>query len=79
MNEELLNRITKAKIQQVTAATELWNVRLELFQQSGDLRGMLDHLRTPIELAGDNCGCNSACGVVPESGFGRLVNPTLSR
>ena len=77
MNEELISRISKAKSQQIQAATELWNTRLELLRTAGDFRGLLDHLRTPVELAGDNCGCNSACGV-PE-GIPQRSNPSTLR
>ena len=77
MTEDLIARISKAKTQQVQAATELWNTRLELLRSAGDFKGLLDHLRTPVELAGDNCGCNSACGI-PE-GLGQRANPAVLR
>ena len=78
ISDDILARVTKAKTEQVQAATELWNSRLELLQRSGDLRGLLDHLRTPVELAGDNCGCNSACSI-PEGIGGRISNPAAGR
>ncbi len=73
MNDELFARVTKAKADQVHAATELWNSRLELLQRAGDVRGLLEQLRSPVELAGDNCGCNSACSI-PE-GMGQFSSP----
>jgi hypothetical protein len=59
--DDVLSRIQKLKQQHSQAATELWNTRLELLQEAGDFRAIVDHLRTPVELAGDNCSCNSAC------------------
>lgn len=77
MNEELFARVSKAKAAQVSAATELWNSRLELLQSAGDIRALLDHLRTPVELAGDNCGCNSGCGI-PDA-MNQITNPVTRR
>ena len=78
ISPEIFERATKAKADQVTAATELWNARLELLQNVGDVRGILDQLLTPVELAGDNCGCNSACAA-PESLGGRIGIPAASQ
>lgn len=77
MSDELFQRATKAKTDQVTAATELWNARLELLQSVGDVRGLLSHLQTPVELAGDNCGCNSACAA-PETLGERVSIPAAT-
>lgn len=73
IGEEVLARVSKAKATQVEAATEIWNARLEILRSVGDTRGIYDHLRTPVELAGDNCGCNSACGMA--EGLPSAVNP----
>jgi hypothetical protein len=65
ISDDTFQRVTKAKSSQVEAATEIWNARLDILRSSGDIQGVLNHLRTPVELAGDNCGCNSACGSTP--------------
>lgn len=78
MDEELFGRALKAKAEQTRAATELWNARLELLQSVGDVRGILAQLQTPVELAGDNCGCNSACAA-PETLGGRIGLPADTR
>jgi hypothetical protein len=61
--QTLIERIAAARSAEAKAATELWNIRLELLSRSSDLEGIIQLLRTPIELAGDNCSCNSACNV----------------
>ena len=73
ISDEMLARISKAKSTQVESATEIWNARLDILKSIGDTRGIYDHLRTPVELAGDNCGCNSACGMA--DGLQTAVNP----
>lgn len=73
ISDEMLARVGKAKTAQVESATEIWNARLEILKSIGDARGIYNHLRTPVELAGDNCGCNSACGLA--DGLQGAVNP----
>lgn len=65
ISDDTFDRVTRAKSSQVAAATEIWNARLDILRSAGDIQGVLTHLRTPVELAGDNCGCNSACGGSP--------------
>lgn len=75
ISDEMFARIGKAKSTQVESATELWNARLEILKSIGDVRGIYNHLRTPVELAGDNCGCNSACGAA--EGLQAATNPGI--
>ena len=60
--------ITDAKRKVVEGCEALWNARLQLLTNAGDMRALLEHLRSPVELAGDNCGCNSACGSLANPG-----------
>jgi len=60
--------ITDAKRKVVEGCEALWNARLQLLTNAGDLAALLQHLRSPVELAGDNCGCNSACGSLAAPG-----------
>lgn len=46
-----------------SASFELWNARLETLRMAGNLRAIQDHLASPVELAGDNCSCNTGCNV----------------
>jgi len=73
MTDELLRRVSEARIAKSAAAVELWSSRLDLLIQVGDLRGMLDHLRAPVESGGNNCECNNACNVPCGSACGSFV------
>ena len=66
MRDDLVERVVSAKKGIVEGSTEIWNARLDLLRTSGDLRGLLDHLISPIEPVADNgncAGCN--CGTEP--------------
>ncbi len=65
-----LKEIADAKRRVIEGSEALWNARLQILTKAGDMRGLLNHLRSPVELAGDNCGCNSACGALSEGQFG---------
>jgi hypothetical protein len=55
-----------------SASIELWNLRLDALRSTGDVQGILAHLATTIEGAGDNCSCNQGCNSCFETlrGFG---------
>lgn len=75
MDASLVERVGGAKRQVAEGALELWNARLELLRSVGDVRGLLDHLRSPIEPVADNGNCgNCACG--SEALGGDLSLPT---
>jgi hypothetical protein len=38
----------------------LWNTRLEALNKIGDVRGVIDHIMTPLAGIADNCDCH--CG-----------------
>ena len=61
IDESKLKEVQGAKKQIVEGSLIIWNARLESLVQSGDLKGALQHLHSPVEF-GDNCGCNSGCG-----------------
>ncbi len=63
MQENMVERTVGAKRQVVEGSLELWNARLDLLRSVGDIRGILDHLRSPVEPVADNGNCgNCACG-----------------
>ena len=53
-------KAAKAKI--LEGQLTFWNARLDALNRTGDLKAVIDHMKSPAE-GGDNCGCNSACGV----------------
>jgi hypothetical protein len=63
MSDDRADRIKAARLAQSRAAMELWNTRLDLLRRTGDSAGLLGHIASPVELAGDNCTCNNACNV----------------
>ncbi len=63
-----LKRAEEAKRKILDGAETLWNSRLELLANAGDLRALLSHLTSPVEVAGDNCSCNSGCGALGPGG-----------
>ena len=57
---------------------ELWNARLDLLRSVGDIRGILEHLRSPVEPVADNGSCgNCACG--GEALGGELSTPAVPK
>ena len=72
LTSEKVGEIERAKARVLDGYEALWNERLGLLVKSGDLAALLNHLRSPVELAGDNCSCNSGCGSLEMFGG---VNP----
>jgi hypothetical protein len=68
LDEQLAKQVIAAKRQVVEGSVELWNARLDLLRRAGDLKGVLEQLRTPSELADTNLGCNGNCKCAPELG-----------
>jgi hypothetical protein len=69
-------RVGEAKRQQTDGALTLWNARLELLDRAGDLKALIEHLRSPIDPIADNsCGNNCNCGK-PEIGI-EPANPRV--
>jgi len=62
---ERMEEIKKAKSQIVEGALTIWNARLEALVRAGDLRGALNQMIKPVELA-DNCSCGNNCGCAAE-------------
>lgn len=63
---ENIAEVKKAKEQIVQGSLIIWSARLETLIRSGDVRRVVEHLRSPVEW-GDNCGCgNAGCGLAPE-------------
>lgn len=71
---KLADSAMAAKKQIMEANMTLWNTRLEALVEAGDIKSVLDHLRSPIEDKIDNCGCNVQCGALQE-GLGAVTNP----
>jgi hypothetical protein len=64
MREDLSKKVTAAKRQTVDGSLELWNARLELLSDAGDIRAIVDHLKSPAEPVADNGNCgNCGCGL----------------
>jgi hypothetical protein len=63
-NATIIAEIRRAKSTALEGYEALWNSRLELLTRAGDMAALLQHLRSPVELAGDNCSCNSGCGLL---------------
>ena len=63
IREEKLQEVFKAKQQIVEGSLTIWNARLETLAQAGDLKGLLDQMKSPVEPVADqgNCG-NCVCG-----------------
>ncbi len=70
---ENIDAIKKAKAEILEGSTMIWNARLELLVNSGNLTGALDHLNRAAE-SGDNCGCNSGCGALSQIDIQTLVS-----
>lgn len=69
---EKIDDIKKAKAQIVEGSLTIWNARLDVLQRSGDIKGALEQMVSPIEKVADqgNCGgcnCGAALGpILPE-------------
>ena len=76
MDAAKIKAATEAKAKIAEAGLTIWNTRLEALLASGDTRGVIDHLTSPIEDKIDNCGCNVQCGALQE---GLAANPAAGR
>ena len=74
--KDILNKAVAAKRQVVEGSIELWNARLELLQSIGDIRSIVDHLKTPVEPIADNGYCGG-CNCGAESLPGEIAPPPL--
>jgi hypothetical protein len=72
-NATIIAEIQRAKSTALQGYEALWNSRLELLTRAGDMAALLQHLRSPVELAGDNCSCNSACGSLEHADVGMFT------
>ena len=61
LSEQQSRSVLDAKRTMVAAAVEIWNVRLELLRDHGDLRALITHLKTAAEADDTNLGCNGNC------------------
>ncbi len=73
LSSEDVKRVAEAKGKIIEGSQTIWNSRLDLLVRAGDLRALLNHLTSPAEVAGDNCGCNSGCGALGPGGL--VSNP----
>ncbi len=61
--KELIEKAISAKRQIVDGSYELWNARVELLRNVGDIQGLLELLKDPVELVADNGNCGGCnCG-----------------
>lgn len=70
---EKMDEVKKAKAQIVEGACMIWNARLDMLVNSGNLTGTLDQLNRAVET-GDNCSCNSGCGAMSAQDLSALVS-----
>lgn len=61
LEKDRLGDVFKAKAQIVKGSLTIWNIRLETLINLGDRDGVLDHMRTPGEIAETNVSCNVGC------------------
>ena len=61
MNESQMKDVQAAKRAINQGAVEIWSVRLQLLREHGDFKQLLEHLKSPVESADTNAGCNGNC------------------
>lgn len=75
MKEELLKRVLTAKKSVVDGSFEIWNARLELLRSVGNIKDLIDHLKSPIEPVADNGNCGGCnCGAESLSPISPVAN-----
>jgi hypothetical protein len=65
INEKTVKGIIDAKKKVAEGALTIWNSRLELLANAGNLRDILDAIESPIDLVAGNSDCNRNCGCTP--------------
>jgi hypothetical protein len=63
MDRDLIEKAASAKRSVVEGSLEIWNTRLEILRSAGDIRGLLEVLKDPVEPYADNGNCGGCnCG-----------------
>jgi len=78
MDKRQLRKVAEAKKRVFDGQMTIWNTRIEALLDTGDVRAATDAMSAPVDLASNNCDCNSPCDALAGAG-GRLVNPAVTR